>query len=47
MKKILTLVLVIMMGLSIAACGSANSDTTGSDNDSTEQGQQIFCTRRK
>lgn len=42
MKRILTLVLVIMMGLSIAACGSANSNMTGSDNDSTTQGQQSF-----
>ncbi len=40
MKKTLALVLVIMMGLSIAACGSTNSDTTGSNNNSTVQGQQ-------
>jgi flavodoxin len=39
MKKILALALAIMMALSIAACGSTNSDTTGSDNDSTVQGQ--------
>jgi len=35
MSKILALVLAIMMGLSIAACGN-----TGSDNNSTVQGQQ-------
>jgi flavodoxin len=35
MNKILALVLAIMMGLSIAACGN-----TGSDNNSTVQGQQ-------
>ncbi len=39
-KKILALVLTIMMGLSLAVCGNTNSDMTGSDNDSTVQGQQ-------
>ncbi|MFZ0033506.1 MAG: hypothetical protein WAK60_00780, partial [Sedimentisphaerales bacterium] len=40
MKKILALVLAIMMGLSIAACGNTNIDMTGSDNNSIVQGQQ-------
>lgn len=40
MKKISVLVLAIIMGLFLAACGCTDSDTTGSDNNSIGQGQQ-------
>ena len=40
MKTIPALVLAIMMGLFLAACGCTDSDMTGSDNNSIEQEQQ-------
>ncbi|HWQ70884.1 MAG TPA: flavodoxin [Desulfitobacteriaceae bacterium] len=40
MKKISALVLAIMVGLFLATCGCINSDTTGSDNNSTVQERQ-------
>jgi flavodoxin len=40
MKTISVLVLAIMVGLFLATCGCTNSDTTGSDNNSTVQEQQ-------
>ncbi|VVB62811.1 NAD(P)H dehydrogenase (quinone) [uncultured archaeon] len=47
MMKLLAMVLSIMLGLSIAAFGSMNSDMTGGNNNSTMKGQQSSAEENK